>query len=589
MKSITYDDIKDTLASAIGGGSLSDDVDEDMLDYFINVLLALEPSSLTTDEIRETVEPFLESFEDHDYSDDEALLDQVTLSLEKLLLGNSNESSSELKLLDSSKQVNMQEELKKSEANGILVGDVKKVQANANTVKDQYSSTESSKERRKARQELEKARKEHEASLKSLEEEEERLASAGKVAEMILPDYSSGRNDRDIQCNNVCIALDNGRSLLDDAELKFSYGRRYGLVGKNGIGKTTLLKAIAAFDIMGFPRHHRVLHVRQEIRGSDVSVLDTVLAADVERNNLLQEEREVLARLEGVEGGSTVTDNDSDVSLNEKMSKLKASLTNDKKFEADLKRLDQIYSRLSIIGADNATTRAATILTGLQFSHEMQYSPTSALSGGWRMRVSLAAALFIEPDLLMLDEPTNHLDIEAVLWLEAYLQSYKHTVVIVSHDRGFLNEVCTDIILFQNQKLEYFKGNYDTYVKTSDEALKNRVKEYEAYIEKRTHIMEFIEKFRCNAKRATLVQSRIKTVEKMDLEAPEKVEIPAKWKFQLPAAEPIGRPIIAIDDVYFDYEKSKSKNESLLQKVNFGVDLESRIGIMGVNGKYIHE
>ena len=114
MKSITYGDIKDTLASAIGGGSLSDDVDEDMLDYFINVLLALEPSSLTTDEIRETVEPFLESFEDHDYSDDEALLDQVTLSLEKLLLGNSNESSSELKLLDSSKQVNMQEELKKS-------------------------------------------------------------------------------------------------------------------------------------------------------------------------------------------------------------------------------------------------------------------------------------------------------------------------------------------------------------------------------------------------------------------------------------------------------------------------------------------
>ena len=156
---------------------------------------------------------------------------------------------------------------------------------------------------------------------------------------------------------------------------------------------------------------------------------------------------------------------------------------------------------------------------------------------------------------------------------------------MVSHDRGFLNEICTDIILFQNQKLSYYKGNYDIYVKTSDEAIKNRVKEYEAYLEKRAHIMEFIDKFRCNAKRATLVQSRIKTVEKMDLEAPEKVELPPKWSFKLPAAEPIGRPIIAIDDVFFDYDKTKDMSKALLQKVNFGVDLDSRIGIMGVNGK----
>lgn len=353
--------------------------DEDMLEYLINILLALENTNM--EEIRETVQPFIESYDD--YNDD--VLDVICGSLSRLIIidddgsGNRNGSRSgsddagvqALKKLD--KLVSMQDQLMKSDADGVLVGDVKlKVQANANTFKDAFSSAESSKDRRKAKQELEKARKEYEASLLQLEEEEERLASSGKVAEMILPDYSSGRNDRDIQCSNISLALDNGRSLLDDTELKFSYGRRYGLVGKNGIGKTTLLKAIAAFEIPGFPRHHRVLHVRQEIRGSEASVLDTVLAADVERNGLLQEERDIVARLEG-----ETNQNSSVATSTEKIAQLKDNLNNDKEFEADLKRLDEIYGRLAVIGADNATTRAATILSGLQFSNEMQRGPTS--------------------------------------------------------------------------------------------------------------------------------------------------------------------------------------------------------------------
>jgi ATP-binding cassette subfamily F protein 3 len=227
----------------------------------------------------------------------------------------------------------------------------------------------------------------------------------------------------------------------------------------------------------------------------------------------------------------------------------------------------------------------------------MQNASIKSLSGGWRMRVALGAALLIEPDILMLDEPTNHLDLEAVVWLEAYLQQYPHTIILVSHDRGFLNEVCTDTIEFKNKKLTYYKGNYDTFIKLKTEQTKNAIREYEAYKSKRDHMMEFITKFRSNAKRATMVQSRVKTVEKMDVDAPMKVEKETFWRFAIPSSEPLGRPIIAINDVTFDYSyynkdddgndttTKKASNEYLLQKVNFGVDNASKIALLGANGQ----
>jgi ATPase subunit of ABC transporter with duplicated ATPase domains len=261
-----------------------------------------------------------------------------------------------------------------------------------------------------------------------------------------------------------------------------------------------------------------------------------------------------------------------------------------------------------------AQQRASAILTGLQFTDEMKHASIKSLSGGWRMRVALGAALLIEPDILMLDEPTNHLDLEAVVWLEAYLQQYPHTIILVSHDRGFLNEVCTDTIEFKNKKLTYYKGNYDTFVKLKTEQTKNAIREYEAYKSKRDHMMEFITKFRSNAKRATMVQSRVKTVEKMDVDAPIKVEKESFWRFTIPSSEPLGRPIIAINDVTFDYNtttttnkddddenenesgnndttttatknKKKALHEYLLQKVNFGVDNSSKIALLGANGQ----
>lgn len=162
---------------------------------------------------------------------------------------------------------------------------------------------------------------------------------------------------------------------------------------------------------------------------------------------------------------------------------------------------------------------------------------------------------------------------------------------MVSHDRGFLNEVCTDIMEFKRRKLTYYRGNFDNYIRLRDDNTRNAMRLYHAYQEKREHMMEFITKFRANAKRATMVQSRIKAVEKMDAEAPEPVVVDSVWRFSIPNSEPLGPPIIAVNDVWFDYSPvkdggaKKTEKEYLLQHVNFGVDLTSRIAILGANGQ----
>jgi len=205
---------------------------------------------------------------------------------------------------------------------------------------------------------------------------------------------------------------------------------------------------------------------------------------------------------------------------------------------------------------------------------------TKYLSGGWRMRVSLARVLFCQPDMLLLDEPTNHLDLNAVMWLQDYLCNWDSTVLIVSHAREFLNTVCTDIISFEDMKLNYYKGNYDQYEQTRKRNNENQKRVFDSQQAHISHIQEFIDKFRYNAKRATLVQSRIKALNRID--RVEEVMDDPTTVFMFENPEKVRPPLIRIDDGFFTYEKDSK--DWLLENLKFHVDMESKVALLGANG-----
>lgn len=250
----------------------------------------------------------------------------------------------------------------------------------------------------------------------------------------------------DIKIENFTISA-KGNDLFVNANLLIAAGRRYGLVGPNGHGKTTLLRHIAtrAFAI---PPNIDVLLCEQEVVADDYTAVETILMADVKRTNLLQECKDLEAQVET-----------GDLNAQE--------------------RLNEVYTELKVIGADSAEPRARRILAGLGFSKEMQNRATKNFSGGWRMRVSLGRALYMEPTLLCLDEPTNHLDLNAVIWLDNYLQGWKKTLLIVSHDQSFLDNVCNEIIHLDTKKLYYYKGNYTMFKKMHQQKRKEMIKDYE--------------------------------------------------------------------------------------------------------------
>jgi ATP-binding cassette subfamily F protein 3 len=335
-----------------------------------------------------------------------------------------------------------------------------------------------------------------------------------------------------------------GRLLLDHASLTLPAGTKAGLVGRNGTGKTTLFKAItgdmaAETGSVSLPKNTRIGQVAQEAPGTEEPLIDIVLKADVERTALMAEEQ-------------TAT---------------------------DPHRIAEIHMRLADIDAHSAESRAATILAGLGFDADAQQRPASSFSGGWRMRVALAAVLFSEPDLLLLDEPTNYLDLEGTLWLETYVAKYPHTVLLISHDRDLLNRAVNSIVHLDKQKLTFWRGAYDQFERQhAEQAMlqeKSRVKQEAA----RKHMESFVERFRAKASKARQAQSRLKALERMKPIAAVVNESVRPFSFPEPV-KTVASPIVALDHVNVGYQPGSP----ILKKMTLRIDADDRIALLGANG-----
>ncbi|WP_102222742.1 ABC-F family ATP-binding cassette domain-containing protein [Acidimangrovimonas sediminis] len=334
-----------------------------------------------------------------------------------------------------------------------------------------------------------------------------------------------------------------GRPLFEGASARIPAGHKVGLVGRNGAGKTTLFKLIRGELVLeggaiSLPSRARIGGVAQEVPSNEVSLLNTVLAADTERAELMAE-------------SETAT---------------------------DAHRIAEIQARLADIDAWSAEGRASAILKGLGFTAEEQQMPCSAFSGGWRMRVALAGVLFSQPDLLLLDEPTNYLDLEGALWLENYLRSYPHTVLIISHDRELLNRSVQAILHLDNRKLTLWQGNYDTFARSRAEQRMVQAAEAKKQDARRAHLQAFVDRFKAKASKARQAQSRVKMLEKMTpITAPEEA---AKHVFSFPAPEELSPPIVNLEGAAVGYD-----GPPVLRRLNLRIDQDDRIALLGRNGE----
>jgi len=335
-----------------------------------------------------------------------------------------------------------------------------------------------------------------------------------------------------------------GRTLLEQASVSVPTGGKIGLVGANGTGKTTLFKAIVGQQpiengSIHLPKNCRIGQVAQEAPGTDEDLLTIVLAADLERSQLLERAEHA----------------------------------------TDANEIAEIQMRLADIDAHSANARAATILAGLGFDDETQKRPAKSFSGGWRMRVALAAVLFSRPDLLLLDEPTNYLDLEGTLWLENYVARYAGTVVMISHDRDLLDRAVNTIVHLEARKLHLYQGNYSSFERQRAEKRELAEKSRAKVAAKAKHMQAFVDRFRYKASKAKQAQSRLKAIEK--LAVPEELAAEGTLPIIFPQPEQkLSSPILRLESVNGGYEAAPD----ILRDLSLNIDADDRIALLGANG-----
>lgn len=334
-----------------------------------------------------------------------------------------------------------------------------------------------------------------------------------------------------------------GRLILENATCAVQDNWKVGVVGPNGAGKSTLFKLITGELLLDsgaitLAERRTRGEVKQDMPDDDTQLIDIVLAADVERTALFKQAET----------------------------------------EEDPYKIGDIYTRLEEIDAYAAPARAATILAGLGFKEDQLTMPISDFSGGWRMRVALAAALFQQPDFLLLDEPTNHLDLEAIMWLESYLANYPKTLMIISHDRELLDKCIDHVIHVENKKLTAYTGNYSTFERERAEKLIGQQKAHEKQAAQRAKMQAFVDRFKAKASKASQAQSRMKALEKMDIV--DAVMADRTVKFTFPQPEELSPPIVTINHADIGY----TKGNPILHNIHERIDMDDRIALLGANG-----
>lgn len=334
------------------------------------------------------------------------------------------------------------------------------------------------------------------------------------------------------------------KQLFIDSQLKLSYGSKYGFIGKNGCGKSTLLKHLSS-KILPVDKDMDILYVDQEIEASDKTAFQTVIESNLVRTKLLKKSEDIIKKLD-------------DDSISEKQK------------EKLLNELNEVDNELVAINYEKDESIVRKILVGLGFSDSDQNKATKDFSGGWRMRISLARALYLQPTLLLLDEPTNHLDLNAVIWLNWYLSTWKKILLVVSHDQGFLNDVCDNIINIEDNKLEYYRGNFHKFKLAFAQKKINKLKEWEK-------VEKTVKQMRKKSKPKKEVNDFLAKKEKEGIIKPDKDYV---VKIDFEEVKQISRPILEINDVGFQYNSDKK----IFDCVNFGLDMDTRVTLVGKNG-----